>query len=524
VSAVQGSSPYATKFNQQIGDILGVLLDFDSGVMSYTLNGSSMGKAFSKLEHGSNPIGDALIPGTCGCNWDLGFYPAITIGAGESVSVNFGQYPFLNPPSGYQSVYAMHLISCRVIREHVLSYRLYSLSLCDTGTKWTELCASSNDKIKINGFGGTFCSLLPSLRIAVALPIIIESSAPSKSELRTFTSNSPLTPRIWSFCVIRCDLEKQVLTFYIDGFLDAEFPLEGTVISDKWNVPVGVCVAPQDFEISNVSKGLWIADFRLYRYVIDDDEVSRLLNSEPSHKSTLRTIWDALHSSVDALGALKQTFFSSNMENLASIHSADFNDSWRGLNVLLTLSTVDIENVLSDALGMNGIEAVSQIIIRSLSKAYSESCSVLSCILAEMLGILSASFAGRLALIRSASLLKIISLVPRRKPKTEQEFVYRFWLEIIVSNLHLEDYDVDENTSLELYSKLYKECKDSNDIIFFRKFVTPFQTPLVYPLAWAFMPFGVWVRVAYFINQEYMKYIFDKYIFFFRQYRRILWH
>jgi len=218
VSAVQGSSTYATKFNQHIGDILGVLLDFDSGVMSYTLNGSSMGRAFTKLEHGSNPIGDALIPGTYGCNWDLGFYPAITIGAGSPCLSNFGQYPFSNLPSGYESVYATHLISRRVIKEQVLSYKLYSLSLNDNAPKWTELCASSNDAIKINSLGGTFCSVLPSLRLAVTLPILTACSTPPKSELRTFSSNSPLTPRIWSHCVIRCDSEKKFFHFILMDF------------------------------------------------------------------------------------------------------------------------------------------------------------------------------------------------------------------------------------------------------------------------------------------------------------------
>ena len=111
-----------------------------------------------------------------------------------------------------------------------------------------------------------------------------------------------------------------------------------------------------------------------------------------------------------------------------------------------------------------------------------------------MLATLSFSFSGRVALIKAASLVKLISLVPLKKPKSEQDFIYRFWLEIIFSNFHLEDYDVEENTALESYSKVYKECKDSTDIIFFRKYVAPFLTPSVYPLAWAYMPFGVWVR------------------------------
>ena len=494
VSAVQGSATYAAKFNQQIGDVLGVLLDFDAGVMSYTLNGSSMGRAFSKLEHGNNPVGDALIPGTSGSNWDLGFYPAFTLGAGESVSINFGQHPFSNLPSGFESVYATHLISRRILKEQILSYRLYSLSVGDSGAKWTELCASSNDLIKINGSGGTFCSLLPSLRLSVSMPITPVGSVTAKTELRTFSSMSPLTPRIWSHCVVRCDLDKQIFTIYIDGFLDAEYPLEGTVLSDKGKVPVAVCVAPQDFEYSNISKGLWIADFRLYRYVIDDDEVTRLLNAEPLHKVTLRTLWDALHSSVDTLSVMKQVVMSSSMDNLSSDSTAEFDDSWRGLHTLLTLSTVDIDNVLTDALSMDGINFISQVLVNSLSKVYSETVSSLSCRVAEMLATLSFSFSGRVALIKAASLVKLISLVPLKKPKSEQDFIYRFWLEIIFSNFHLEDYDVEENTALESYSKVYKECKDSTDIIFFRKYVAPFLTPSVYPLAWAYMPFGVWVR------------------------------
>ncbi|KAH9089407.1 hypothetical protein LEN26_019190 [Aphanomyces euteiches] len=66
------------------GDIVGCLLDLDQGVMSFLLNGTQLGIAYSDL-----PRDFAM----------GGYTPACSMDGGESVWFNFGLKPFMYPPS-----------------------------------------------------------------------------------------------------------------------------------------------------------------------------------------------------------------------------------------------------------------------------------------------------------------------------------------------------------------------------------------------------------------------------------------
>ncbi|RHZ29545.1 hypothetical protein DYB37_009115, partial [Aphanomyces astaci] len=66
------------------GDVVGCLLDLDQGNMSFMLNGTSLGVAYSDLRR-EFPVG--------------GYSPACSMDGGESVWFNFGVKAFLYPPS-----------------------------------------------------------------------------------------------------------------------------------------------------------------------------------------------------------------------------------------------------------------------------------------------------------------------------------------------------------------------------------------------------------------------------------------
>lgn len=74
------------------GDVIGCLLDADSGSISFTLNGKSLGKIFEKL----------TLTGETGNDEAIGFFPAISLEDGEEIRLNLGLAPFVHkPPKGY---------------------------------------------------------------------------------------------------------------------------------------------------------------------------------------------------------------------------------------------------------------------------------------------------------------------------------------------------------------------------------------------------------------------------------------
>jgi Kip1 ubiquitination-promoting complex protein 1 len=69
------------------GDIFGVCVDLDEGVVEYYRNGVSLGEAFKNLERG---------PG-------LALYPAVSLAYNDSLTANFGGSPFKHPIKIYKS-------------------------------------------------------------------------------------------------------------------------------------------------------------------------------------------------------------------------------------------------------------------------------------------------------------------------------------------------------------------------------------------------------------------------------------
>lgn len=68
------------------GDIFGVCLDMDNGVIEYHRNGVALGRAFENIDRG---------PG-------FALFPAVSLAFNDSLTANFGSSPFRYPISGYK--------------------------------------------------------------------------------------------------------------------------------------------------------------------------------------------------------------------------------------------------------------------------------------------------------------------------------------------------------------------------------------------------------------------------------------
>lgn len=68
------------------GDVFGVCLDMDAGIIEYHRNGKALGEAFTGIERGA---GFALFPG-------------VSMAYNDSLTANFGGSPFRHPVSGFQ--------------------------------------------------------------------------------------------------------------------------------------------------------------------------------------------------------------------------------------------------------------------------------------------------------------------------------------------------------------------------------------------------------------------------------------
>jgi Kip1 ubiquitination-promoting complex protein 1 len=68
------------------GDIFGVCLDMDNGIIEYYRNGSALGIAFEDIERGHG----------------LALFPAVSLAFNDSLTANFGGSPFRYPVPGYK--------------------------------------------------------------------------------------------------------------------------------------------------------------------------------------------------------------------------------------------------------------------------------------------------------------------------------------------------------------------------------------------------------------------------------------
>ncbi|KAF0737974.1 hypothetical protein Ae201684_005970 [Aphanomyces euteiches] len=94
-------TPYGGDWTWNCGDIIGVLVDFDDGIMRFTHQGLDLGVAFTQEEYPQ-------------IKWSDGLYPAGSFSNGQGATFNLGHSPFQYQPQGYISVLAAAPVFNRV--------------------------------------------------------------------------------------------------------------------------------------------------------------------------------------------------------------------------------------------------------------------------------------------------------------------------------------------------------------------------------------------------------------------------
>ena len=118
-------------FRWHIGDIIGCMLDMDELTMQYTINGESLGIAFSNIQI------------------SRGLFPAASMNMGQAIRFNFGQVEFIHPPpsiDGYKAVLESISIN-NYLTNHKHSLMLPSFA---TNKNSTDILISQNEHILNN--------------------------------------------------------------------------------------------------------------------------------------------------------------------------------------------------------------------------------------------------------------------------------------------------------------------------------------------------------------------------------------
>jgi hypothetical protein len=449
------------------------MIDFDSGSMSFSINGSTLGAAFTELGHGSNPEDDAVAPDRYGPSWDSGFHPALTVGPDQSVVWNLGQSPFLYAPVGFVGVCHTEHDPQEESKDCVLPYNIKQWD--SVSHQWISAKYGDGTSLPIHDSHGFFCYLQPSMRINFSLPV---RGVDEKLAIVTVCSSKILTPRKWTHCLIQVNMETNIVDFVLNGEPDTSRVFHDAAIQSNIG-PISFGVMPHKFDMSDyLESHVWVAKVQ-WVYSI----VSHFKRVVPFHLEVLSDLVNhfTTHENSTALKSMKS-------------HCQQFDHQLqpKALEILLSMSLFDPnEIVLEKALGLDGVVDIVTHLLNSLeSVCFHQPFDPNLVHQIKTLSSLSETSIGRAVLVKLDAMIRLIAILPLNASDNPALGPIFFWAEICISNLHIpknsdkfEDYlDIDFKSSLPI-----------DDWIFFKTPVQPFSPLSSFPSAWEHMPLGIWV-------------------------------
>lgn len=453
------------------------MLDFESGYMSFSVNGSPLGAAFSELGHGSNPQDDAVIPDRFGPSWDSGFFPAITIGIDQSVIWNLGQVPFKHAPVGFIAVSHVDRLSSHLEenRDCILPYDVKQWDVQSQSWCFAKYGFASSLKLHVNQ--GFFCSLQPSMRISLSIPTQDVSGKPSTF---TISSSKTLRPQIWTHCLIKVSCESNSVQFILDGRQDVISKIHEGFIQFN-NGPMSFGVMPSFFTISESSEShVWVANVQ-WSYSLTDQFEFVI----PFHHRVLSSLVDHFSNKDNTL-ALKS------MKDICL--QVDHPLQSKALEILLSMAPFDLqETLLERSLGLDGVVTIVTSLLESLESAsIHNNFDPLLVQSMKTLALLSDSAIGRAVLIKVDAMIRLIALLPLTASVNPLLSPLFFWAEICLANLQ-----IPENSDMFEYylDSYFQNSTKMDDWVFFKNIVQPFSPITLFPLAWEHMPIGIWIMI-----------------------------
>ena len=469
------------------GDVIGCLFDADVGVMYFTVNGNSMGEAFTEQMHGNLADGGDLIPGRYGPNWDSGFYPTITLGVSQSVKLNLGQEKFRYMPTGYVGLNR----SDRMENNHVFPYCVERFDNISNG--WVDTRYGRQEPFEIQSEDGYYCSLSPSMRVTLEVPVKTVKGV----EVESFCSVASFTPHKWMHCVVKVGNDNSV-TFVVNGNSEIPVKSENAFLSHKGHMAVGVI--PDQYSPSVVpSSNVWIADL-VYKEGLFDAYDS-LISNLPVNEEAVHFVRSTLNGNKNAQVAF------SNMVNLRRdqvgmlLNNQELEDVFvMSFEIILAIADDDI---LIQILGLDGVLFTIDKLLLFLEECSSNNLASKSASRAlEILTIISSTSVGCACLVRLDAVVRVLAVLSDRGVSKRMGEAF-FWAELFISNMHVPprnltrrlDGHIDNILKVadpkQLYYKRISDLKEA-DMLLMRQRVYPFSPFAKTPSVWRRMPVAVW--------------------------------
>jgi len=394
-----GSTDYGTE-NWGAGDVVGICIDFDSGIIQASLNGELAGPAFTEQEHGPKAEGEYKGPFWRGEKG--GFYPALSLSASQSCTFNFGNQDLMYLPEGYKSVF-----DSRSDQSKAIQLRYYNANK----SCWLPITGSPEPLLVAEGGEGQSMYISSTLRFCFNTPVQKSSEDKSTSPKATLITSGDgiIVPYCWThFCFSYTGYPQYgygYYTLYINGSYVTQVQCP-VVDTNNFRINIGQADAP--FKTSE-NGTLWIENFKWFANGNGANCCYDLFQTKPAHLQ----IKDNLLTAV-------QTQLSEISKGLLS------SDPGTYCPTLMFLS-LSGQTQASSLFGSLSEETCSEICEILLSKLKSGSTSEE---LYNTLASMSSQDSFRVEMIKRDYLRALIAL-------TSDE--YYQWAELVLCNLHISD-------------------------------------------------------------------------------------
>lgn len=450
VSGVPSSNP---------GDVLGLLLDFDNGSMSFSLNGVMLPQmVFWSDEHGKRPRANNHIrENVSGADWYQGMYPTFSVASGEEFTINAGLEPFKFKPDNFVSILQSVKGSSSIppiLLTLVKNEENSSQSWEPVGSNL--LREHVEEEILHNSI---VISLLPSLRLCFKAGA---TSSVTKWTSVSFTAQKSLALGMWSHVVVCVDADS--VDFFINGIMDASHMLDGkSLLYNPHNIGIGF--SPASKKAPGGSSSLWLSCMSYFKGMfMSESQVKEMFhNSIPLHLQTSLLACSYMHNLPSlALEKVKQS---------ASDTQDDF--SRVILNTLVDMTILSSGDELGHVLGLETITSYVNGCFQTLLSEESDTEAKVDA--SKLLSKLSASFYAKIAIIKCDGIRSMLAL---SDPNTH------FWLEIAICNTCLSK---DEEDIAKRQFGLRVE-----DYIYFKRPVQPFADAESDKNMWRKIPIAIY--------------------------------
>lgn len=429
----------------RVGDVLGVALDFDNGVMSFYINGALLPDfTFTSATHSnvSPLIGENIKDSVNGFDWKKGFYPTVFLGADERCSINAGQDPFKYKLDTHEGV--LQAVSKEIIVPPLLSRLTANRG---EGAVWITIGHDMYYQVdKAENFNWMSLVLNTSLRLQLQFGVVNEAKVET---IVTLCAETATGPYIWTHCEVAFDPNSVRLV--VNGRTEASYFFgKSSLLMNTNDICIGACF--NGTFVADDSGKMWISHLNFFNSAPDGESIPRHLRCAKMIEASISPEF------VEKLVA-------SALEDRAE-------QSVRSISLLTQLFRCSYEN--SRIAHLVGESSLSHIIKKCLDGVITENDGLEGVFVIEAMAAFSLTPIGKHALI-SMDVLRLLLAMSARE--------FHFWIELTIANLYL---SADEATALA--SKL---SVPKDELYYFSKRINPFSSRPEDKSIWKELPVAV---------------------------------